>query len=283
MFPFSKTKAGFSSLGRDSEGDAERDRMLDSEYVEEKNRPRSRRFWSSNVPWMLTTLALSAYIIASAIYDRKINGLWSPTDLKPARPFIEESMKTFTAGLDYNNSNHTLQHTPSPGPHYVGPPSPEIDALWEDIAGIQEIYLTKEEAVAAGVDHTYIDPLTNLYEVEVESLHHLHCIDYIRKSMDIEKYPELQEHADTWRIHFDHCIDTLREFVTCKADMTPIVLVRPEVSGIEVPMPDFRTTHVCRNFNKLKHWVQTERAAGVGKERSLKHAQIIREKTGTKH
>lgn len=26
--------------------------------------------------------------------------------------------------------------------------------------------------------------------------------DYIRKSMDIEKYPELQEHADTWRIHF---------------------------------------------------------------------------------
>jgi hypothetical protein len=82
MFSFSNTKAGFSTLGQDSEDDAERDRMLDRrEYIEEKNGPRSWRFWSSNVPWMLTTFALSVYIVASAIYHRKINGVWSPTDL----------------------------------------------------------------------------------------------------------------------------------------------------------------------------------------------------------
>jgi len=69
----------------------------------------------------------------------------------------------------------------------------------------------------------------------------------------------------------------------CKADMTPIVLVPPEVSGIPVPMPEFRTTHVCRNFDKLKHWVQNERAAGLGEERSLRIAKSIREKTGTKY
>jgi Mycotoxin biosynthesis protein UstYa len=69
----------------------------------------------------------------------------------------------------------------------------------------------------------------------------------------------------------------------CKADMTPIVLIPPEKSGIPVPMPEFRTTHVCRNFEKLKNWVRTERAAGLGKEKSLKIAQKIREKTRTKY
>jgi hypothetical protein len=69
----------------------------------------------------------------------------------------------------------------------------------------------------------------------------------------------------------------------CKADFTPIVLVPPEESGIPVPMPEFRTTHVCRNFDKLKHWVQNERSAGSGKEKSLRIAKLIREKTGTKY
>jgi hypothetical protein len=52
-----------------------------------------------------------------------------------SRPLIEESFHTFTAALDYNNPNHTLQRTPSPKPHYVGPPNPEIDQAWEDIVG----------------------------------------------------------------------------------------------------------------------------------------------------
>jgi hypothetical protein len=41
----------------------------------------------------------------------------------------------FTAGLDYNNTRKTLQHSPSPGPKFVGPPTPEIDALWKDLTG----------------------------------------------------------------------------------------------------------------------------------------------------
>ena len=69
----------------------------------------------------------------------------------------------------------------------------------------------------------------------------------------------------------------------CKADMTPIVLEPPERSGIPVPLPEFRTKHVCRNFHKLKHWVDTERAANKGKAKSLKMAQKLREKTGTRY
>jgi len=253
------------------------------EYSEKRNLSGGRRFWSSNIPWIFTTIILFLYIVASSIYQRRQRDLLSPTELRPARHLIEESFQRFTAGLDYNNENRTLQHTPHAGTIYIGPPSPEVDAAWEDAAGIQEIYLTREEAVAAGVEETYMDPLTKLYEVEVESFHHIHCLNYIRKSLDIDKYPDLQDQADTWRIHADHCIDSIREFIMCKGDMTPIVLIRPEVSDVPVPLPEFRTTHVCRNFQKLKNWVKTERGVGGGKEVALKRAQKIREETGTKY
>jgi hypothetical protein len=160
MLFFSKPNATFSSLGQDSEDDAERDGMLEkNEYAGGKATPKSRRFWSSNVPWMCSTLVLSVYIIANSLYQRKTPDLWSPTDLSnsslflistpayglgPARPYLEESMKTFTAGLDYNNANKTLQHTPSPGPKFVGLPSREIDALWKDIAGSKSSQLRSQ-------------------------------------------------------------------------------------------------------------------------------------------
>jgi hypothetical protein len=51
-----------------------------------------------------------------------------------SRPFIEERFQTFTVGLDYNNENHTLQHTPSNGPRYIGYPSDEIDDNWNALA-----------------------------------------------------------------------------------------------------------------------------------------------------
>jgi hypothetical protein len=51
------------------------------------------------------------------------------------RHLMEESTHVFTSGLDYNNANHTLQHTPSKGLRFVGAPSPELDEAWEEIAG----------------------------------------------------------------------------------------------------------------------------------------------------
>jgi Mycotoxin biosynthesis protein UstYa len=154
MFTFSKSKASFSSLRQeDSEDGVEHDQMLDHHtYDEERNRSRSHRFWSSNIPWIITTIVLSIYIIATSIYHKRTTTLCNPTDLRKqlstflcqiifltdvaiARPYIEESFRTMTAGLDYHTPNGTLQATPAPGPRYVGPPSPEIDAAWMELAG----------------------------------------------------------------------------------------------------------------------------------------------------
>jgi choline dehydrogenase-like flavoprotein len=60
-----------------------------------------------------------------------------------------------------------------------------------------------------------------------------------------------------------HCINSLREFIMCKADMTPIRLVPPEEAEVPKAIPDFRTTHVCRDYNKLLEWARTERSANT--------------------
>jgi hypothetical protein len=69
----------------------------------------------------------------------------------------------------------------------------------------------------------------------------------------------------------------------CKADMTPIVLEPPEKAGVPVPVPEFRTKHVCRNFEKLSKWVKSERSANAPDAEALKIARKIRETTGTRY
>jgi hypothetical protein len=81
----------------------------------------------------------------------------------------------------------------------------------------------------------------------------------------------------------EHCINSSREFIMCKADMTPIVLVPPEKAGVPVPVPEFRTKHVCRNFEQMAEWVRRERNADLPDEESLAIAKRIRAKTGTKY
>lgn len=69
----------------------------------------------------------------------------------------------------------------------------------------------------------------------------------------------------------------------CKADMTPIILVPPEKAGVPVPVPEFRTKHVCRNFDALNDYIRKERTANLPEEESRELARRIRQTTGTKY
>lgn len=55
------------------------------------------------------------------------------------------------------------------------------------------------------------------------------------------------------RQHVDHCITTLRLAITCASDVTPILLRRDAENPLSV-LPDFRTSHTCRNFDALHTW-----------------------------
>jgi hypothetical protein len=84
MFMFKKSTPGLLPIAKESQEEdssSERDAMLDHEYQERSSRSRSRQIWSSNVPWILTTIALSLYIFISHPSPHKNDTPWSPTDV----------------------------------------------------------------------------------------------------------------------------------------------------------------------------------------------------------
>jgi hypothetical protein len=84
MFMFKKSKLRLLPLAQENlENDeiSERGAMLDHEYPESKPQSRSWRIWSSNVPWILTTIAMSLYIFIFAPSPQKNHAPWSHTDI----------------------------------------------------------------------------------------------------------------------------------------------------------------------------------------------------------
>jgi hypothetical protein len=67
MFTFKKNLSGILPLAQDVEdkdGASEQSTMLDHEdYMTRKPPSRARRLWTSNVPWIVTTIVLSLYIL----------------------------------------------------------------------------------------------------------------------------------------------------------------------------------------------------------------------------
>jgi hypothetical protein len=66
----------------------------------------------------------------------------------------------FDAILRYNSS-HKL-YRPVTDPPYVGDPSPEIDAAWENLMGSVDVFITPDERKELGQD-LWRDPETGLH------------------------------------------------------------------------------------------------------------------------
>lgn len=84
MFTFKTYSPGILPIAKESQDDistSERDSMLDHEYQKPTPRSRTRRILTSNVPWILTTAALSVYIFVSRSSQSRNNVPWSPTDV----------------------------------------------------------------------------------------------------------------------------------------------------------------------------------------------------------
>jgi hypothetical protein len=84
MFMFKKSTRSILPLAQEIEekdGDSEQTAMLDHEYLESKSRSRSWHLWRSNVPWILTTVALLLYTFVFTPSDKRNKTPWSPTDV----------------------------------------------------------------------------------------------------------------------------------------------------------------------------------------------------------
>ncbi|KAH8675591.1 hypothetical protein BX600DRAFT_546380 [Xylariales sp. PMI_506] len=129
--------------------------------------------------------------------------------------------------------------------------SPEVDAAWEALgedyrAGV----ISEEDGLKSGLTPYHVQRAKKYgggFMVNVEGMHHLHCLNLVRKSLyfNYGYYNALGLHAfkndgDIFRLHVTHCLDIIRQVLMCNVDTGVLgqVWVDPREPAA---FPDFNT------------------------------------------
>ncbi|KAK3312965.1 hypothetical protein B0H66DRAFT_538051 [Apodospora peruviana] len=164
----------------------------------------------------------------------------------------------FTGGLKILDGVGLVREIDSTLPAYVGTPSPELDAAWEDIVQPLNVFVTEKELEGDTVG-TSPDPETGLYVAMPQGFHDLHCLNMIRQRLHLDYYSAMARmNRTTLDTHIDHCIDSLRQSLMCTGDMT---LIRTYwIDERHRMMANFDNDHMCRDFGALKAWLRARDA-----------------------
>ncbi|KAH7324824.1 hypothetical protein B0I35DRAFT_425026 [Stachybotrys elegans] len=149
---------------------------------------------------------------------------------------------------------------------YRKPGSKEVDEAWEALGvDYRPGIISKEDGLASGLTESFVqraDKYGGGFIVNVEGLHHLHCLNLLRKSLyfNYDRYKEMKHHAfqnDPYilQLHVTHCLDALRQVLMCNVDTGVLgqVWVHPKAPAA---FPDFNTKHVCKNYKDVQAWAE---------------------------
>lgn len=97
------------------------------------------------------------------------------------------------------------------------------------------------------------------YLMGVDVFHQLHCLNMLRKALYPGRYPASslktrdgkKVNYGNW-LHMDHCIESLRQSLTCQADTSPNTF--RWLPDTKILVPSLGTVHICRNFSKIQEW-----------------------------
>ncbi|KAJ6451914.1 hypothetical protein C8R45DRAFT_848091, partial [Mycena sanguinolenta] len=128
------------------------------------------------------------------------------------------------------------------------PPSPKLDAAWDELYNFGVSQIPKSQArLLPNKTHPIPGDESN-YILELDVFHNLHCLNMIRKSLHSDYYSEhLMELA-----HLDHCVDWIRQSLMCAGDTSVVVWQWDPEQKITTFQGS--VAHTCRNFEKLREW-----------------------------
>ncbi|KAF5322860.1 hypothetical protein D9619_001247 [Psilocybe cf. subviscida] len=163
---------------------------------------------------LVVILTAVTFLSASHHYNQASN-----TGYSLARSAIRHQTRVFHTG-------YAGDRTP-----YIGKPSSKVDALWNELFEGGMFKITKEEERMLANRTSPLPGDKNHYLASLSVVHHLHCLNNIRKSMWPEYYPHFDIHRNEHMFsHQMHCIDLLRQVHMCNPDLTPSFQIAAIVS-----------------------------------------------------
>ncbi|KAJ5239324.1 MFS multidrug transporter [Penicillium chermesinum] len=213
----------------------------EAQYPVVLQRPSKVQLWSTRILGLLVLVLSFTLVWGWQCYEELRSSISSPgSDVHE----IFSSQKSPYTGLGYDVEVPYTHHT-----KYTSHNLTEANEAWEGLSiDPMVIAPTKEEQASLGLPESWQFPWDsnrNIYFVKV--FHQMHCLKVMRKT-----YHELWagEEGSIPPGHIEHCLDTLRQDLMCKADDTPMPSLELLNGGGEN-----QNMH-CKNFDKLVEWTQ---------------------------
>jgi Domain of unknown function (DUF3328). len=134
-------------------------------------------------------------------------------------------------------------------------PSPHVDAAWDRISTLGQVFLTTEEVVKLGKDPTMTVRDNDHPEMHiglVNAFHEIHCLNVLRQNLHRDYYwPDGINSPFHW-VHLYHCLHLILQSLTCNAN-TDLVTYNWVETRSE-PVWDYAINRVCRDFDALLEW-----------------------------
>ncbi|KAL7933917.1 hypothetical protein V8C35DRAFT_327399 [Trichoderma chlorosporum] len=132
-------------------------------------------------------------------------------------------------------------------------PNDAVDAAWEDLSRITAMTVDANKVKALGKDPAMLVHLpnnSNQFPVMPSVSHQLHCMNYLRRGLEIPYYHGNKTLTKMYWEHVYHCLHLITQSITCHAEADPIFW--RWVEGQEHPVPDFSGDRKCRDFQGFK-------------------------------
>ncbi|EFQ34290.1 hypothetical protein CGRA01v4_03887 [Colletotrichum graminicola] len=236
--------------------------------VPEKQAHRCLPLSLARVP-LLLTIAASGWFLSGILF---VILIFQNGDVGKHDCFVETSV--YSPLVEYvphrlvkARTNGTLDY-PS---KFRGRPSQELDDNWDSVSIFRplDIPISDEQYSKFGASietavRSQTNPDTSFF-VQPEFSHQLHCVNLLRKTT----YFNFDYYRDTGfdfrgrdeqmiQTHVDHCIEIIRQFVMCHADVG--LVASHWIAEANHPWPDFNTNKVCRDFEGILDWTLRHQA-----------------------
>ncbi|CEJ55179.1 hypothetical protein PMG11_01450 [Penicillium brasilianum] len=169
--------------------------------------------------------------------------------------YYSPALYQIDAGYKLVRFNSTVGN-PTP---FGGTPRPEVDDAWAAVDQVRVRGISHDELVRIGGsvnDVRLPDDLGGGYMASDMYTHELHCLNFLRKATYPEYYNQSHGFTDlphVVRLHLDHCIELLRQFVVCQGDVG--LYTFQWLEHYPTPYPKFSTWHQCRNSDSIEAWI----------------------------